>query len=102
MGGADPDQARFFAPGNHLNRKSERGLEGREDMPGIFCLTQGTGGNGAHRIRMKCAQALAKALQGLDAPALRKRCQVALMVKSGGEPDAVFEDIHRDDLNPGW
>ena len=82
MGGTDPDQARFFATGNHLNWKSKRRLKGGQNMSGIFCLAQGAGGDGAHRIRMKCAQALAKALQRFDAPTLRERCQVALLIKS--------------------
>jgi hypothetical protein len=50
---------------------------------------------------VKSSQALAKALQGLDAAALRQRRQVALLIKSGCKPDTVLEHIHRDDLNTG-
>ena len=84
MGGADPDQAGFFASGNDFDRESERGLEGGNDMAGIFRLAQGAGGDGPNRIRVKCPQAFAKALQRFDGTSLGQCREIAFRVQTGG------------------
>jgi hypothetical protein len=51
---------------------------------------------------MKRAQSLTKTLQRLDRNALRLCGEVALAIEATGQPDAFFEDIDGQNLNPGW
>jgi hypothetical protein len=80
------DQARLLPPGDHLDRKAQRGFGLFQELFGILRHAQGVGGHRAHSARVEIAQAFAKARQGIDAALLR--CTSSFLSGSGRPPAA--------------
>ena len=60
MGGADVDQACFFASGNDLDRKAERFFGQRQELVSVLGNAQGIGRHGADSALVQSAQPFAK------------------------------------------
>ena len=58
---AEVNQPRFFTPGDHFNRESQRGAGAAQELLAVLGDTQRVGADGAHAVRVKAAQSLAEA-----------------------------------------
>ena len=95
---ADVNQARFFAPSHHLDRKSQRSLGQPQETSSILGDAQGIGADRAHPVRIEAAQPLAKTFQAIQRAVLGIFVEALLAIEPGTEADRFAQGIERVDL----
>ena len=89
---AEVDQARFLAPGDHLDREAERGARLAQELRRVLRHAQRVGADHAHRRTREAAQALAELGERLE----RARLGGAIDALLGGQARAQAHHLaHR-------
>ncbi len=96
----DIDQPRLFPPGNDLDRKPQRRLRALQKLRRILGHAHRVGGHGPHPVRMKLAQALAEALQGLQRDLLRGFRQILFVIQPRCQTYRLAQGVDGIDLHP--
>jgi len=94
MADAEIDQARLFAPGDHLHGVAQCRLRPGDEVGGVVGPAQGVGGHHPHVLRREVAQPLTQAFQtgqralgdGLD--------QVVVGVQAFGQTHHLLDLVH--------
>ena len=90
---ANIDQARLFAAGDDLDRKSERRLGQRQELAGIFRHAQGIGCHRPHRALVEAGQPLTKTAQSIQRPFLRIRIEALVCRQTGGQTHRLLQRV---------
>ena len=95
MGGAQVDQPRFFAAGDHFDREAQQRLGLGDEVGGVLGHAQGVGAHGAHLRRGEAAQAFAKAGQAGQRLVLGFLVQVFVRGQAGAQAHGLFHHVQR-------
>lgn len=87
------NQTCFFTPGDHFDRKPERGLCLAEKFAGVLGDAQCIGRDRTNVIGMKVAQAFAEALERVPAPHLRGTIEHLVARQTGGETHRFTQSV---------
>ena len=91
MRGAEIDQARFFTAADDFDREAQRLLGRRQEVRRILGDAQRVGGDGAHRVGLETAQALAEAAQGKQGALARSGIEALVGGEARGQPNRLLQ-----------